>query len=591
MIRLLSVCIAVDRRLAAWIVTLGVLQGLLLPGFMLATGSLVGALSSGRSPTVPLVVVGVVFTGRRLLDPVSTELSAMLMRRVDESLSERVMRAMATPPGLSHVEDPVVLDAAVQAEGALTGATPGGAAAYLGFFIKGRVAAAAALLIVATYRPLLVPLLVSAYVLAYRFTRWHWYQVAQVMHGGTEALRRSFYLRTLALTPTVSKEIRVFGLAGWLVGRYRSSWLAVMHDVWQTRREGWTRIAGVALLLAAVEAVALGLMAGDAAGGRLGVGEAVAVAQAILAAAVLAEFTQYHWLLSESLAALDKLEGLETLAAAATTQLRGSRRADAMPSVSIRFEDVSFTYPGRPAPVFAGFDLEIKAGRSLAIVGENGAGKTTLVKLMARLYDPDAGRVLVDGVDLRELDPESWRSRLAPVFQDHLQLEISAYDNIAFGALNRQQDTAGVQRAAQLAGAAALIEQLPAGWDTTLSRAFTGGSQLSGGEWQRIALSRALFAAQAGAAVLILDEPTAAMDVRGEAEVYERFLELTRGVTTVVISHRFSTVRRADRIVVIEHGRVAEDGSHTELVRAGGRYATMYQLQAVRFAPPEDAGA
>lgn len=218
MIRLLSVCIAVDRRLAAWIVTLGVLQGLLLPGFMLATGSLVGALSSGRSPTVPLVVVGVVFTGRRLLDPVSAELSAMLMRRVDESLSERVMGAMATPPGLSHVEDPVVLNAAVQAEGALTGATPGGAAAYLGFFIKGRVAAAAALLIVASYRPLLVPLLVLAYVLAFRFTRWHWYQVAQVMHGGTEALRRSFYLRTLALTPTVSKEIRVFGLAGWLSG-------------------------------------------------------------------------------------------------------------------------------------------------------------------------------------------------------------------------------------------------------------------------------------------------------------------------------------------------------------------------------------
>jgi len=148
-----------------------------------------------------------------------------------------------------------------------------------------------------------------------------------------------------------------------------------------------------------------------------------------------------------------------------------------------------------------------------------------------------------------------------------------------------------VKRAARLAGAGALIERLPAGWDTTLSCAFSGGTQLSGGEWQRLALSRALFAVNAGASILILDEPTAAMDVRGEAEVYERFLELTRGVTTIVISHRFSTVRRADRIVVIERGRVIEDGNHTELLAAGGRYARMYRLQASRFDCPEAAGA
>lgn len=588
---MLGVCAVVHRRLTAAVVVLAMLQGLILPLLMLATGALVGVLNSSGSLVFPLCVIGVLVTVQHVLDPLSSELGVMLWRRVDESLSQRVMRALATPPGLSHVEDPAVLDAAVQVEGALTGTTPGEAAAHLGFFVQTRVTAVGSLLIVGGYRPLLVPLLVMGYALAFRFTRWHWYEVAQVMHGGTEALRRSFYLRTLALTHTVAKETRVFGLSDWLVGRYRTSWRAVMRDVWHKRHEGWGRIVAITLLLACVEAVALGLLATEAAAGEIGLGQAVAVAQAILATAVLAAFTVFHGSLNESLVALDSLDELERLAREATTQLSGERDADRLPRTSIRLEGISFTYPGRVTPVFADFDLEIHAGRSLAIVGENGAGKTTLVKLLARLYDPGAGRILIDGVDLRDLDPAPWRSRLAPVFQDHLQFELSAYDNVTFGCLRQRGDAAGVKRAARLAGAGAVIERLPAGWDTTLSCAFSGGRQLSGGEWQRLALSRALFAVNAGASVLILDEPTAAMDVRGEAEVYERFLELTRGVTTIVISHRFSTVRRADRIVVIERGRVIEDGNHAELLAAGGRYARMYRLQASRFESPEAAGA
>jgi ATP-binding cassette subfamily B protein len=258
-----------------------------------------------------------------------------------------------------------------------------------------------------------------------------------------------------------------------------------------------------------------------------------------------------------------------------------------VPRQNIRFEDLGFRYPGRNDAVYSSLNLEIEAGRSLAIVGENGAGKTTLVKLLAGLYEPTSGRITVDGIDVREFDATSWQKRVAAIFQDFVQYMLPARDNVGFGALHRAGDPDALDRAADLAGADGIIARLDNGWDTVLSRQFADGTDLSGGEWQRIALARALMAINGGASVLILDEPTAALDVRGEAQVYERFLELTRGLTTIVISHRFSTVRRADRIVVLEHGEVIEDGTHEELVAARGRYAHMYELQAARFRDDE----
>jgi ATP-binding cassette subfamily B protein len=321
----------------------------------------------------------------------------------------------------------------------------------------------------------------------------------------------------------------------------------------------------------------------EAADGRMSIGHAVVLAQAVLGAAVLGQYKEGHWLLSECAHAVERIEELEEEATGTAGAAPGARAADGLPREGIRFEDVRFTYPGATQPVFEGLDLEIEAGRSLAIVGENGAGKTTLVKLLCRLYDPDSGKVTVDGTDVRELDADAWHHRIAAVFQDYVQFELSAYDNVAFGALRNRGDCDAVTEAAELAGATQLVDRLPDGWSTPLSRQFSDGSQLSGGEWQRLALARALFAIRSGAGVLILDEPTAALDVRGEAEVYERFLELTRGATTIVISHRFSTVRRADRIVVVERGRVIEDGTHDQLLAASGRYAEMYWLQAKRF--------
>ena len=228
------------------------------------------------------------------------------------------------------------------------------------------------------------------------------------------------------------------------------------------------------------------------------------------------------------------------------------------------------------------FDLTIPAGSSLAIVGQNGAGKTTLAKLLCRLYDPQSGGIEIDGADLRDLPLDAWRERVTAVFQDFTRFELPLRDNVA--PAGAPDDV--VKRALAAAGASNL-----AGLDTVLARGYEGGTDLSGGQWQRVALARALCAVELGARVVLLDEPTAQLDVRGEAEIFDRILAATRQCTTILISHRFSTVRHADRICVLEKGRVVELGTHDELMAAGGRYKTMFDLQAQRFSAGEDEGA
>jgi ATP-binding cassette subfamily B protein len=244
------------------------------------------------------------------------------------------------------------------------------------------------------------------------------------------------------------------------------------------------------------------------------------------------------------------------------------------------FRDVSFCYPGSTRLVLDRLNFTLRPGERVALIGENGEGKTTVVKLLTRLYDPTAGQILLDGVDLRDYDIEDLYKEIGVIFQDFMRYEMTAGENIAVGRIEDLHDTERIVAAARKSLADEVIAKLPGGYEQMLGRRFHDGLDISGGEWQRLALARAYLR---DAQLLILDEPTAALDARSEYEVFTRFAELTEGKTTLFISHRFSTVRMADRIVVLANGRLAEEGNHRQLLALGGRYAEMFELQAASY--------
>jgi ATP-binding cassette, subfamily B, bacterial len=248
------------------------------------------------------------------------------------------------------------------------------------------------------------------------------------------------------------------------------------------------------------------------------------------------------------------------------------------PGDGLRFEDVSFTYPGATRPALEGITLHVPAGSKLAIVGDNGSGKTTLVKLLARLYEPSAGRILLDGLDLRQWDVDALRARIGVIFQDFVRYQLTVGENVGSGDVRAYDDRARWQEAAGKGLAAPFVEEMPRGYDTQLGRWFRDGRELSLGQWQKIALSRAFMRKDAD--ILVLDEPTASMDAEAEVRIFERFRELTQDQIAIVISHRFSTVRMADDIIVLDAGKIVEHGTHDGLVARGGRYATLFGLQA-----------
>jgi ABC-type multidrug transport system fused ATPase/permease subunit len=575
---------------AALPIVIAVLTGLLVGSIPAAVG---GGLDSppGRTTLNLLAAVAALVVAQRVLTPLQEALAVTLGRRVERYLRERVMAAVGRPAGIAHLEDPEVLAQLRVVRG-------------LGVDTNRPDLAVEA---VARVLPLWVQALGSAAILCW----FHWWlglawlvvwplvlfvmqreyvRVGQVGYGMSDALRRTEYLRDLAITAPAAKELRIWGMLDWLVAQYERAWRAAIEPVWRVRRPRARVVFGSSGAVLAINLLSYGLLAYAATRGELGLAAVAVYTQALVRANAYTAFDDQNAHLSYAAVSVPKILDLDRQLAAGHRTGAGPL-PPAAPREEIRFEEVRFSYPGAERDALAGLDLTVQVGRSLAIVGDNGAGKTSLIKLLCGLYEPDAGRITVDGSDVSRLDPVAWRSRIGVLFQDFARYQLSAADNIGLGAPAYAGDRERLRAAAERVGALALIESLPSGWDTVLSREYDGGMDLSGGQWQRIALARAMFAVQAGARVLVLDEPTAALDVRAEAELYERFLELTEGLTTILISHRFSTVRRADRIVVLATGTVVEDGTHDQLMAAGGRYAEMFTLQAARFVEGSDSHA
>lgn len=393
-----------------------------------------------------------------------------------------------------------------------------------------------------------------------------------------------FYTGALASRLAASRELRVFGAAHWLGERQDRLFHESTDPLLRLYRRHMAaglalfviRLAAAAVVVtAAVEATALG---------RLSVGQFVAGMGALVGAhrfSGLVERLPAN--LAESAAFLPDFFSVVDHSQDGGATAGGARVSDSLiPTVT--FEDVSFAYPGQQAPVLDHLDLTLASGEITALVGGNGAGKSTIVKLLCGFYEPTSGRVTIDGTDLRELDPEIWRAHIAAVLQGFVQYPLTAAENVLLASDQRPDRSIVLEDSLREAGAVRLVSRLPQGAETVLDRRF-GGVGLSGGEWQRLALARALAAARSGSAgLLLLDEPTAAMDVPFEHALFERFTTLASGRTTLLISHRLSTVRMADRVVMLAGGRVVEDGTHDSLVRDGGLYRDMWVAQSARFA-------
>lgn len=390
--------------------------------------------------------------------------------------------------------------------------------------------------------------------------------------------RRLNYLEYVLANDEHAKEVKLFGLGPLLLQRYRGLAETFFADDRKlaVQRAGWTfalSLIASAAFYGCYIAIALA-----AAAGRLSLGDM---------SLYIVAFRQGQGAFQSILTALGGMYEdnlymsnlFEYLAIPTTSAVRTSHTTEPITvEEGIRFEKVGFRYPDAKAWALREVSLFIRKGESLALVGQNGAGKTTFIKLLTRLYEPTEGRILLDGRDLRDWDEAQLRKRVGVIFQDFNEYQFAVRENVGFGSVEHLEDEPRISRAVERGGAAEVVAALSAGLETQLGRYFQDGAELSGGQWQKLALARAFMREEAD--ILVLDEPTAALDAMAEQAVFERFRALTRGRTAIVISHRFPTVRMADRIVVIEHGYIVEQGTHTELLAAGGRYARLFTLQA-----------
>jgi len=565
-----------------WCVGL-VVRGTLPAAIAVTSGWLISAVTEGATLTAPLVTMAIVFVASQVVGPVHEALGYDLGNRTATDLNDRLMAATLDPPGVAHLERGDLADDLSMARDfdlGITGPPLSYSMNFIADGLVGVVTGVASAAVLAWYGWWQAVLLVLAWSATHWMLResavWFERRTPEVMR----AQREADYTYRLAVDPPAAKEVRLFGLADWVIERFAGQRRRLYDLQYEATRLHEKSVLGALAIVLVANVVAfwsLGLRAAD---GDLSLAAAIVALQAAIGISAIA-FGGLNWALDGAAAPVAAVGALErTMAPAGALDVRGTATIPAGHGPELRFRDVSFGYPGGPL-VLDGFDLTIPAGRSMAIVGQNGAGKTTLAKLLCRLYDPTSGSVEVDGTDLRALDLADWRQHVTAVFQDFVRFELPLRDNVAPSGASDDDilaalDGAGARDLADLA--------------TPLAKGYPGGTDLSGGQWQRVALARALCAVRAGSGVVLLDEPTAQLDVRGEAEIFERILAATKGHTTILVSHRFSTVRQADRICVLEHGSVVEVGSHDELMALGGRYRTMFDLQASRFVELDEHG-
>ncbi len=572
---------------------LAVLRSLALVVVMISSGQLVGALTDATvaAPTAwPwFAATAASFIAGGLLGSASRGVEELISARYLGGYQHLLLDTATSPKTVDQLQSETGSSALNQAAGALQHWLFLLGVGGIWGVISNRVTGVGALVIVAQWHWWIAGLLLIGWLVMSRaVAKWRSVVFDDTEQRAVPVRHRAAYLSRLLAGRAAAKEIRLFGLADWLLAGYVELSGTAMAMVAGQRGEAVRRTAAPLALLLVLHAGAFALLIGDVISSRVSVASLVTIVQALLGMSALGRQDDDETSTGRTAAELARLvtfrESLGLGFPAPPPQVESDASCQAS-SARIEVRGLTFSYPGTDKPVLDGVDLTIEPGECVAIVGANGAGKSTLLSLLCGLWRPDAGTILIDGRD-PVTDP-SIRQRIAPIFQTFLKLPLTAVDNITAG--NAWRPGTSWQDAAADAGADEVLAQLP-GDSTVLSNQFTGGTDLSGGQWQRIALARALTAVDAGAGVLALDEPTAALDVRAEAALFESVLNRRRRTTTLMITHRLSSVRHADRIVVLGHidgagpgARVIENGTHQELIKFGGIYAQMFNVQAARF--------
>jgi len=562
----------------------------------------------------PLIFLAATLVGSQLIAAAHWPVLDVVYSRINATHRERLALLALGTPTITQLERPHVQDLIKAASAESTTwveKTPAdGALSQLQLLMR-YVGMAASALVIARFSWWLVPVIVAPAFAVRAVGRREWLAHFRVWRRGLAENRQFKYWGKVATSPAEGKELRIFGLEGWLVARGQRHMHAHLDPVWanhhKVARSKWliailtfvplaVVFAGVGLATAhghgtlAAETVVLtsawsvfaaigGTYDAMAIEGATPVMEAYEELERILATPTPSSPTPT----APTLPTPPALLGAPALPASSSASSPAA--PDRHPAPLVRFEAVGFTYPDTTRKILDGLSFEIRPGELLAVVGLNGAGKSTMTKILAGLYQPTEGRVTADGVDLEELGYAAWRRQLSVVFQDFVKYPLTARENVLLGAGAVDAPAARdvLESAARDSGLIDVLERLPLGWHTPLSKSRENGVDLSGGQWQQVVLARALYAVRTGARILVLDEPTAHLDVRTEFEVFQRLANAAGEVSVVLISHRLSTVRQADRIVLLDGGRTVESGSHDELIALGGRYAEMFAIQAERF--------